>query len=831
MNHKHYFTLGIIFIVFLTVAGIWLAGRKRTEPARETTAGLSIKKSIVTPPPAVAPVKPTKTPLPTSTPQHHIAPPKTHITPASETSPAPLPTGRISTGTKEISMPKGDGVIAGIVFYLESGEPVTEATVQARLLSPGFAAGATTTTLTDAEGSFRFSGIFPGVFGVNAQKDELRSMSIPPVNLTTIPQKPDLELQLFSGYTISGRIFEPGGIQPVPKAHVAAKTNFRQENVATADCDDAGHYVISGIFGRRVFLFASHEGFIQEGDWGTGTPHRLDLPQDRAGVKNVDLVLARGIKVSGHVLSTGDDSPIRGAEVYFNSDYARFRRRQQNVSITDAEGYFSGYVKPQSRLVLRATHNDFAENSTNPITVADEPIEDIVIKLGKGGTARGVVVTPEDEPVEGANVRGQAAGPSVGRGSSYFARQKTTTDEKGEFVFEKVPAGEYLLTASAEDYAQSKRVRVKVTEGEETEEIKIVLRSSHFIEGNVIEEDGKPVSGANVWAAPARRRVERPIRGRAASAISDADGNFRLTGLVAGKYIVGAYMKGMQGARKTVEADTSGVQIVLKSRETVTLRGRVVDAETKEPVTHFTLRHQWERRRFIGDFNNPDGQFQIDNLRVGRRYRFYINAQGYVETLSQSVRIPAESEPPEVVFEIGKGGSVLGTVRLLGSKEPVQGALVTLLNRRGTSQLNPIERTTLTNNDGVFLFERLSPGKVQLKIAKAPMAELIVSADVRNGEITDRGDLFLKPPGNIKGIVLDRAGHPVAGKMVQISGKDPLERFQASARTAPDGTFAFSALPAGKYTLSVRSPGYKVRNVNLKPGETASIKFQPKPAR
>jgi len=722
----------------------------------------------------------------------------------------------------EMILEKGEGgVIGGSVFYFSSGEPASDAVVSVRsipfTLEP-------VSVKTGSGGEFWFTGLVPGVFEISAEKDQMRSMPYGPIDLLAGKEKTDVVLRLFNGYAVSGHVYEEGGAKTLPGVLVSVRIGFQEEGLsATSDGD--GAYAISGIFSRTVIVFGEMEGYFHVGDWGPNSPLNMELPAEQAEVKNVDLIMSRGVKVSGRVVFALDESPIQGAEVRFITESRTFRRGRQPIS-TNAEGEFSGYVQNHTRMTVQAVHKDYAEGSSNPISVSNKPVENILIKMGKGGTVRGIVVAPDDQPVPGAQVRGNApvASASVRRRSS--GRKDATTDGSGRFVMDQVPAGEFYLSATTENYSPSVSKMVRVAEGQETEEVRLVLSASRFIEGVVKNENGDPVLGARVTA------LDRGGGNRRYETYSEPEGRFRISQLTRGKFNVSASKGSAVSKSVEVPHDTANVELILKEREYASLTGRVVDAATGEPVGKFTLRAEYGRILY-GDFSNPEGRFYIEELVRDRSYRFNIEAPGYVSMLSLPVNIPAEGDAPEVVFEIGQGGSIFGRVLKDGNKSPVEGAKITwgrASQWRPTASPNQV---TFTGRDGAFLFEGLSPDVYRLKIEKAGYPEAVADCAVKMGEIADVGEILLKASGKINGCVMDgqETPQPVPNKIVNLTSRDHPVPFRISYKTGEDGRYIFKDLPEGKYVVAPLGAEYAPAETTLQPGETKTINFRPKTAK
>ncbi|MBN1900092.1 carboxypeptidase regulatory-like domain-containing protein [Candidatus Sumerlaeota bacterium] len=721
----------------------------------------------------------------------------------------------------EIIMEKGEGcVISGNVFYFSSGEAAGEANVKVR--SAPFTPGGIVLK-TGNLGDFRFTGLIPGIYEIDAEKDGMQSLPYDPIDLMKQKEKSDVILKLFSGYTISGHVYEEKGMKVVPGVEVSVRANLEEEGIYEIS-DQDGFYQISGIFSRNVFIFGELDGFFHVGDSGANSPKSLELPEDQAELKNVDLTMSRGVRVSGKVVAESDQSPISRATVRFVTE-ARILGRRAKPMTTDSSGVFSGYVQNHTRLTIRASHPEYAEESTNPIAVSDRPVENIVIELGKGGAVRGVVVDPDREPVSGARVRGSAPAASAGTRRRSFGPREAFTDAEGRFVMEQAPAGEFNLTATADGYSPSKTHIVRVPEGGESEEVTIILAASNFIRGFVRDESGDPVVGAKITARHVTN-VNRVYKGA-----SEPDGVFRIEGIVKGKYRVRAEKGDLASKAVQVEQNSENVVLILVEKDYTTLYGRVVDSETGEPVTSYRLRAE-SGGKIYGTFTNPEGEFFIEELIRGRQYRFYIEAAGYVTTMSPPVTIPKEGEPPHAEFLIGKGGAIFGMVLYNINKAPVNGAKITCIL---TSLLpkNPGSgkgEVSYTGKDGVFLYEGLAPGKYAIKVEKTGYPELLSECEVKDGEVTDAGELLLKASGRIRGKVLDKQDPPqgVPDKIVNLSSIGMSVPIQMSYNTGSDGVFIFKDLPEGKYTVRPVGSEYKPATVELKPGEIKWIQFKPK---
>lgn len=130
-----------------------------------------------------------------------------------------------------------------------------------------------------------------------------------------------------------------------------------------------------------------------------------------------------------------------------------------------------------------------------------------------------------------------------------------TTDDDGRFVFDRLAAGRFTLTATKATYVtagfSARRLGapplpIAVSDGERLRNINLSLTRGAVVTGRVVDDQGLPVPGVRVSAA---ERVDAGgvITFRSAPAsggVADDRGVYRLWGLPPGTYVVAASMLG-----------------------------------------------------------------------------------------------------------------------------------------------------------------------------------------------------------------------------------------------------------------------------------------------
>ena len=185
------------------------------------------------------------------------------------------------------------------------------------------------------------------------------------------------------------------------------------------------------------------------------------------------------------------------------------------------------------------------------------------------GSVMGQVVDADNNPVEGAQVMIQ----QLVRGERRF-EARTETNGRGVFEFPRVPAGNFIVAACAEDLGRA-RDRIEVVDDEVTR-LRLQLegrqggdreREVGAIVGHVQTPNGDPIAGAMVTLWPIERQRGRQQRGLRTQ--SDREGNFVMLNVPAGRYVISAIIRGGV-ARQRIEVvanQRNPVRLVLQRPE------------------------------------------------------------------------------------------------------------------------------------------------------------------------------------------------------------------------------------------------------------------------
>ena len=210
------------------------------------------------------------------------------------------------------------------------------------------------------------------------------------------------------------------------------------------------------------------------------------------------------------------------------------RRRTLDSQQTDAEGRLDLGGLPGEVLTLEISHPDYALQVLDHDFSGrkDFEVDELRVTLLPGATVAGSVIDGiTGMPIEGAELElhttenSEAFGALI-RGADW----NSTSGQDGSFGFSRLPAGEYLLLARHEEFAESQYGPIEVTEAA-VENLTVILHPGATLLVEVQDSEGIPIAGATVQAV----NVELQ---QVASEETDEEGRATMNNLSAGNYQV-----------------------------------------------------------------------------------------------------------------------------------------------------------------------------------------------------------------------------------------------------------------------------------------------------
>jgi DNA-directed RNA polymerase specialized sigma24 family protein len=249
--------------------------------------------------------------------------------------------------------------------------------------------------------------------------------------------------------------------------------------------------------------------------------------------------------------------------------------------------------------------------------------------------------------------------------------------------------------------------------------------------------------------------------------------------------------------------------------------GRVVDADTGEPITEFALAgpdsSRWGQEPAFVSMKDPEGRFHLAGLPEGT-VALRVRAPGYAEA-DATVRTSSGGAPSAAVTLQLKRAAVLEGVVRDPEGRPLPDARI---YRGGRVLPDAEDAAAVTDAQGVFRLTDLPPNRLEITVAcNGYVAE---SRLVYPGA-TPPYEFLLERGERVHGSVR-LAGKPLADARVVLS-KGLLKISRLEAFTDDDGAFVIEGVPAG--TVRVRGEGAggrrMVKTVDVVPGEDVRVDF------
>ncbi|HXU71586.1 MAG TPA: carboxypeptidase regulatory-like domain-containing protein [Polyangia bacterium] len=591
-------------------------------------------------------------------------------------------------------------------------------------------ASGTRTAKSGPDGAFSFAGLAEGRYALRAVRGNEAAYLDGVMVAAGDGGTGVITVELKPATSVAGRLRERGG-QPIPGGEVTLAEADGAPLPRSVTTDNEGNFRFVAVLPGSYVVGAHAEGFYP------AEPRPLRVGSATAPVSNVDVRLDPGATVEGRVIDERAQ-PVEGAAVEVSGEApdgtpiamtassgvaaATGARLEPSGELgilrgplpypppvpiadaapapkqfrTDDKGLFRVTGLPAGRLVVAATHPDFARGTSEPMHVVAGASLKVTVVLSRGVEVRGRVVDDRGDPVGGAEL--------VGDGAAL-----ATTDAHGEYTIAHL-AKAMTLTVRATGFLPATRAVAPSERGP----FDVTLRKAEGrLAGDVVDDRGAPLSAARVEiTAP-----PMPVRW----VTTDRTGRFGADGLGPGPYRVVVTHADFAPATFEAVAPTADAHFTLALGGGID--GEVRDARLGGVPAGLRL-------EVTAAGGKPQllpvqsGRFEVTALPAGRA-TLTAMAPGYV-TLVREVDVTAGERLHDVTvrdvrLEMERGGAVVGSVRD-DHGDPAVGALVAV----GTARVH-------CDREGGFRVDGLAPGRVRVTAEKEG-ATAADDAEVRAGD-------------------------------------------------------------------------------------------------
>jgi protocatechuate 3,4-dioxygenase beta subunit len=631
---------------------------------------------------------------------------------------------------------------------------------------------------------------------------------------------PSVEIGLFRGERIEGRVIDPEG-RPIANVQVdleeggsiGGKMSASGGPLLGSDrTDAAGTYAIDGVpAGEMVTLLVMHQGYARF--------ERTVRLAEGGGNEPFEIQLAPGGAVTGTVRGP-DLAPVQGATVLVAPNDIAFLLDYSDVNLatpgasqsrllaarTGADGrYRVEGLSLDATYVALATKAGIGRSERVLGVVARENEVTVALDLGLRAvldlTVR--VVDAEGERIEGASVLCL-----TGR----FHRVPESDD--GNYRIGGLDPGDVVCDVDADGYVKQ-RVTHALTE---SGELVVRLDRGRSITGIAVNDVGEPLAEAGIRIMRPLGAEYRDLPDSLADGTTDAEGRFDVGGLRDGPHAVLCWAKGHdRGKLEPVAAGARDVRVVAPRNATVVVQLQLPPG--REPPA--TLQQQIRRAgggSGTGVEWPEDGRLEMAVPPIPATLILIV--EGYAD-----VPFDVELAPGEVrdlgVVALDQGVAVTGKVTDLAGRA-VAGAQI--------SATTPWEfegRVTTTGEDGTYRLPQLARAPCEVEV----VADGFMTREFeRNPVEAAEWNITLRRGGLVTGTVRTADGVGVSDGTVRVVAVPGGEEDERSDFAYPDnaGRYAVRVVP-GRYRVEYRpEEGDSVtgREIELTEGSEETVDFE-----
>lgn len=514
------------------------------------------------------------------------------------------------------------------------------------------------------------------------------------------------KLTLSAGAPVSGRVVDEGG-KGIEGARVRFSGASDWSQQASDRLDAAvsakdGTFTLPSMPAGTFRFVATHEAYAP----GSSPLVTLDAKSPRTDVM---ITMSAGAVVRGRVVDAGKNgvaaARVRLGAVAVNRRAMIFEGPRQ--AYTDGKGEFELKGVPRRVLSVVALH-DSGSSATVDIDTTNGDVKDVVLTLDVTGTISGVVVDPQGNPIEGAQV---TAGPSFADNrtqmdfSAWRLRgfPQSLTDAGGRWKLVGLAPGQYNVTAARPNAQRNFFGNDGVTATTGDTNIKLVLPPTGAVKGKVQLAGGSTppsiIVGVGLLSQPA-----------------NPDGTFLIENLPPQKYELGVRGPTFQSRAVDVTVEASktadvGTITVEQGRQ---IAGKVLlDGKGVEGATVYAGRMIFGNGSSSSAQFGPMGQstkkattdaagaFQLSGFPEGD---ITIVAEHESFGRSRGMRLPTMLPGQgELVLTLEAFGALTGVLRQGG--KPAEGVFVSAQSTTIPGAIYSVA----SGSDGAYRFDRLAP--------------------------------------------------------------------------------------------------------------------------
>lgn len=639
-----------------------------------------------------------------------------------------------------------------------------------------------------------------------------------------IASSPVVVIKLAKAASLTGSLRDSKTQTPIAGADIRLRALMRIDagQSWSAFTDAKGNYAINGIIPGAYQVVATRPGYsIAQVSVSLAANDRINKPLSGSQLARVSGTIVDEQKRPVPAARVASQSLSRG-----DGPMMMMGGRATAAGVSAPDGSFITRADGDTDIQVEATKKGYPPAKSSKLRLAPgERKSGIVLTIPSGVAVTGRVLDRNGKPLAGVSVAAlEATSFSVQMmrrvvlgGIRERKDDLVKTANDGTFSI-RVKEGSFDFGFKREGFAAKsvRAVQVNAT----TKPLEITLDPGVEISGRVTR-NGTGIDGVRIMAMGESDN---------ASAETAADGSFRLTDLSPGQMILNA-TKEDEFIQQIRPVTAPAADITIEIPAGVRVSGRVVDKNTRQPVTAFEAGVSTPRGGggmvfmmppALRHFTSDDGTFVLDNVPPGQTH-IVVNAPGYTTARVPNVNIEEGKSIADLVVEMDRGVRVTGKVT--GPDGSALSGVSVRLDMMGGRMMRPgamQNQGAVTDAGGEYSLDAVEAGEKTLVFTRSGYLTAQKSATLSGSET--RVDAQLSTGTRVSGIVVTDAGVPVAD--ASVSARSAADTNGRGTQTDANGNFEFEGLAPGRYTFSSSKNGYadgRLRDFDITAGAPPRI--------
>jgi 5-hydroxyisourate hydrolase-like protein (transthyretin family) len=512
---------------------------------------------------------------------------------------------------------------------------------------------------------------------------------------------------------------------------------------------------------------------------------------------------------------------------------------------TGNNGEFHITLKSPVNGLVMVRHPDYlqVEKYIEPSRLTTDNTLDMgIIALDSGASVIGIVTGAGGKPAGQFDV-------GLCRQDEFYDRyiRFTKTDKEGRYTFKGLPNGKYAMAAwNTDSIPCEKEIEIAKStspavldfaiSGEKGRSVKVLVRNRYT---------GQPIPFCQVQITLLTDHWPNPVID---AKIANIVGAAEFTAIPESKCLIVAIPPDQMQFINSIRPHPpfspyyrffgDEQTVTIKIDPPITVKGRILDANTSQPVRAFHIIALPDGTTFdkeyretygmpyetnTGAITSTSGSFVIDRLRAGK-WHLQIRADSYEVTKDFPVDIPVGGLKDKLDVPIKPAtGKISGTVLDAGTGQPLAGIRVHAYEWDprlfGVNSIYAI-----TDGKGVFAFNNLISDEFSLTISAEKEGYVRATVKYEPGQRPAVLEpLRIEYVCTLRGVYLDANGQPVPGaKIILAKGEGQGKTYHLpQVITKADGSFEITNIPKGEYFIHYHKNKEKV--VFTKPGQVVNV--------